>query len=991
MRSELLRVFVCGLMLVLVSGGCGSGKEKSEPDAGGADTAKQVTDAESETDTMPSTESNCANGVDDDGDGDADCRDDDCAGKSCRMGMKATCVGTKCQGGEAGVECGDGVDNDHDLSPDCKDADCKGTCICRDDCKETCGNDKDDDLDGVVDNGCPCEYQGKTKGLCKKGVISPKGECEAPAGYQSNERICDGQDNDCDGGTDEGCKCPFKGLKTGVCAATFRVEDGSCGSPTSYEMKEDNCDGRDNDCDGLIDEDCSSCEYGGSKKGVCQFGLIDESSGDCLPPSSFQSDETLCDSLDNDCNGVADEGCRCDYDGQIAGVCGNARRKSDGTCEKPSAYVGDEMAPKNCDGLDNDCDGVIDENCTSCPYKGKAVGVCSYGSSKGGSCEKPAPYEVNESKCDRRDNDCDGIADEGCACRGNGTNLGVCSKSIFNPSTGRCQLPPFHEKTESSCGDGLDNDCDGDRDCFDSDCTMAACGQNDQGKCAAKGPNCIGGEVDCGNQKDDDNDGLVDCRDTDCARKNCGEQRGNRGVCRVGNCAGGESSCGDSKDNDADGATDCDDGDCVGQGNCPDKEVDCTNGRSEDSDDLIDCDDPDCASKNNCGHIVFLTSGKYEGDLSTRNGIEDFYTPDPIPTLDAICQKHADQAGRAGHWNAVLSDGAMLPAYNGGTGGHIDTFGPIFNGRQPSKLVDNTMNGALFWGGKALLAGLAYDEQGNALSTASTKPVSVWTGAKSNGKVAATHCKKWTTDYYQTKGMAGLVDDAPSMSVAGKHIEDAAARCDRDRHLMCMGGQIEEDCNSVADDDRDGAANCEDPDCRFEPKCSQMMFATSTRYTGDLGPISNADAECQKRAVAGLGMQKAQKWGKWRAVLGVTAPPNVKNRLTFDKSKRVISVNGDTFFRPGHEIFESNGTLQPINVDEFGKTIYQNFYVWSALRHNGNSYTGFVRGNCGDWSTTKSTSDGRAGRLDKPANDNWIDWSTRSCNNKHRIYCIGGQ
>ena len=344
--------------------------------------------------------------------------------KECIGGEWTTCIIGYCTVGKSEIcttSCGgDGVRY-------CETTGVWGECLAPEQC-----NGKDDDCDGAVDEGetglplsNPC-YCGTQPG--EQACVG--GEFETcSAGSHLLTETCNGLDDDCDSLTDEGCDDD----KDGYCDGTMDVDPtlgvlacpsggGDCNDGAAYVHpgKDEQCNGLDDDCDGETDEEMelATCGLGECKNSVetCVEGIPQS----CDPFAGASED--LNDGKDNDCDGLTDEDfaqlCGEPGDeeecGSNAGECTVGLREcgADGTWSDCSGTL---PAPELCDGKDNDCDGIVDngnpEGGDSC---GTDIGECASGIWACLSGELKCLGGIPEAQeiCDAKDNDCDGDVDE---------------------------------------------------------------------------------------------------------------------------------------------------------------------------------------------------------------------------------------------------------------------------------------------------------------------------------------------------------------------------------------------------------------------------------------------------------------------------------------------------------------------------------------------------------------------------------------------------
>ncbi|MCO4747083.1 MAG: hypothetical protein KC912_19965 [Proteobacteria bacterium] len=303
---------------------------------------------------------------------------------------------------------------------------------------------------------------------------------------------CDGLDNDCNDAVDDTpiASVPAATKTDGVCVGQVKScngtawEDPDYTTISGYEAVEASCDSFDNDCDGTADN-IAGAPPADKQDGVCAGAeqICDGSGGWIEPDYGLYSDDyhaTLddCDGLDNDCDNDVDDAAAPAGD-LIHGVCAGATKTCDGTNGwlEPdySAHSSDYAAIDDCDGLDNDCNEVVDDTPTAnIPLGAVQDGVCA-GATK--ACVNNAwaepnygditDYQVSEDRCDSLDNDCDGAVDDIPNAPLATLQFGVCTGAIkVCDGQGGWDDPDY---SDFSADYALIDDCDGlDNDCNDS-------------------------------------------------------------------------------------------------------------------------------------------------------------------------------------------------------------------------------------------------------------------------------------------------------------------------------------------------------------------------------------------------------------------------------------------------------------------------------------------------------------------------------------------
>jgi hypothetical protein len=347
-----------------------------------------------------------------------------------------------------------------------------------------------------------------------------------PDGSKPEDETCNGKDDDCDGATDEDVRLGSCAAQNGgTCGGVLRCQDGKSVCEAKDGPTPEVCNGEDDDCDGVVDNDSDVPCYPDGSTGCTKK---DDGSYDCVG---------LCKSGMSTCQNGMPSACT-DYVGPAAEQCGQA------------------------DAADEDCNGKVDDGCpctgnqTQSCYSGPAftsrIGTCHAGTqhcvnSVFGPCEGEVVPATETCQNQGADDDCDLITDDvflaGFYCNAFG-QPGACANGAYGCKNGSLVcLPGQPARTETSC-DGVDEDCDGRTDeNFDL--------QNDENNCGSCGKVCPGGNLCCNGvcrNPDTDQQHCGSCTractgDTLCCSGSCVGTNTNDHCGSCGGCGGGSTCC----------------------------------------------------------------------------------------------------------------------------------------------------------------------------------------------------------------------------------------------------------------------------------------------------------------------------------------------------------------------------------------------------------------------------------------------------------------
>ena len=440
-------------------------------------------DCDSADDTIfPTAPEICADGIDQDCDGDDLIVDEDADGYQALV-----CGGDDCDDDDPALN--PGVDADADGASNCDD--------CDDDDPdrfpgnpETCGDGLDQDCSGADDLGDE-DGDGFQNEVCLGGndcddgdpAVNPGVDVDGdgfsacddcddsePLTFPGNPEVCgDAIDNDCDGVADD-VDADDDGYVALACGGSDCVDfnpainpgidddgDGADACLDCDDADPDRAPGLPEICGDGLDQDCDASDLLADADGD-GFEADDCGGDDCDDSSEaiFPGAEETCDGVDSNCDGEI-TATDADLDGYVDAACGGD------DCDDTLASI-NPGAAEVCNGLDDNCDGAFyAEDGGEVDFDLDGSAPCD------GDCDDQDPVVFPEADelCDGLDNNCDGEVDEGLVLDedGDGFDGEACGGNDCDDT-----LDFVKPDAVEICTDGVDNDCDGLADAEDATC-----------------------------------------------------------------------------------------------------------------------------------------------------------------------------------------------------------------------------------------------------------------------------------------------------------------------------------------------------------------------------------------------------------------------------------------------------------------------------------------------------------------------------------------
>jgi hypothetical protein len=311
--------------------------------------------------------------------------------------------------------------------------------------------------------------------------------------------ICDGVDNDCDDKTDAEDPDLIDGITGHVdrdgdgfgdadtiitCDPSEIIADGSDCDDTDPSINPDAtevCDSIDNDCDALVDGMDPDTDGDGDGFSGCADDCADDN--DAIHPDA----DEICDGIDNNCDGAIDGPSAIDAGTYFPDADGDGYGDADSPmvdCTRPTGAIDDGTdcndatdaahpgALEICDGIDNDCDTLVDGHDTDTDTDSDGFSACDDDCVDSDADIHPDADEI----CDEIDNDCDTVIDGASAIDALNWFADVDGDGFGDPDTfvRGCTIPTGASTDDTDCDDAhasahpgameicdeIDNDCD---------------------------------------------------------------------------------------------------------------------------------------------------------------------------------------------------------------------------------------------------------------------------------------------------------------------------------------------------------------------------------------------------------------------------------------------------------------------------------------------------------------------------------------------------